>query len=108
MTHERDAVLRDGTSILIRGVRASDREGVRGLFARMSPESVRHRFFAAKRELLASDLVWIDRLGTDEVALAGVLRRGGHEELLGIARTRGISTFRAYVEADNARMLEVF
>jgi acetyl coenzyme A synthetase (ADP forming)-like protein len=145
MTLERDAVLRDGTSILIRGVRASDRDGVRGLFARMSPESVRHRFFAAKRELLASDLVWIDRLGTDEVALAGVLRRGGHEELLGIARyarisdavaevafdiadahqgrglgtllleqladiarTCGISTFRAYVEADNARMLEVF
>ena len=145
MTYEREAVLRDGTSILIREVRASDRDAIRTLFGRMSPESVRHRFFVAKRELLPADLAWLDELGTKHTALAGVVRRRGSEELLGIARyTRispeaaevafdvadahhgrglgtlllehlaalargqGITTFRAYVEADNAQMLDVF
>ena len=146
MKYEQEAVLRDGTSLLIRDVRASDREAIRNLFTEMSAESVRHRFFVAKRELVASDLAWIDRLERgDDVGLAAIVRHGGGEHILGIARyavvtpaaaeiafdvadahhgrgigtllldhlariarARGVSMFRADVEADNTQMLEVF
>ncbi|MBV8762906.1 MAG: GNAT family N-acetyltransferase [Deltaproteobacteria bacterium] len=126
-------------------MRRSDREAIRSVFARMSPESVRHRFFVAKRELLASDLTWLDELGKSAMALAGVVRRRGREEVLGIARYartsadsaeiafdiadahhgrglgtllleqlaeiargQGITKFHAFVESDNAQMLDVF
>ena len=142
MSYVREAVLRDGTSVILRHVQASDREAIRELFSRMSPMSRRHRFFAAVSE---PDLEWLDRLGELEVALAAVLRDKTGERVLGIgryialdlhraeiafevgdsdqgrgigtlllehlahiARARGITTFRAEVEADNAQMLEVF
>ena len=82
MSYLKEAVLRDGTSVMIRDVRPSDADAVRALFSRMSPASIHHRFFAAKRELLASDLSWLDRLGDREVALAVVV----HGAVLGIGR----------------------
>jgi acetate---CoA ligase (ADP-forming) len=148
MTYQQDAVLRDGTSVVIRSVRAEDRGRLRELFARMSPRSVRHRFFAARRELAGADLDWLERGGPHDVALAAITQRGGREHLLGlgryvvlpdvtphvaeiafevgdadqgrgigtlllehlarIARAAGLVAFRAEVEADNARMLDVF
>jgi GNAT superfamily N-acetyltransferase len=148
MTYSHEAVLRDGASVMIRDVRGTDRAAIHALFARMSSESVRHRFFVAKRELTPADLVWLDRLDSPhvEVALAAVVRDGdGGERVLGIgrytlvaariaeiafdvgdadqgrgigtlllehlarvARAHDIATFRAEVEADNVKMLDVF
>jgi acetyl coenzyme A synthetase (ADP forming)-like protein len=141
-----EAILRDGTSISIRTVGPDDRARVVALFGRMSPTSVRHRFFAAKRELSEADLRYLNENATD-VALAATRRCGSEETILGvgryvllpesplvaevafdvgdvdqgrgigtllldhlarIARSRGIATFRAEVEADNRQMLEVF
>ncbi|MGE5182174.1 MAG: hypothetical protein ACM31C_08930, partial [Acidobacteriota bacterium] len=57
-SYAHEAVLRDGTSVAIREVTTADREAVRELFTRMGPVAIRHRFFAAKKELVASDLAW--------------------------------------------------
>ena len=85
-TYAHEAVLRDGTSVALRELGPADRDAVRTLFARMSPLAIRHRFFAAKKELVASDLAWLDRIdGANEVGLA-VVMRNGHERLLGLGR----------------------
>ena len=100
MKYLADAVLRVGTPIVIREVRADDREAVHALFARMSPESIRHRFFVAKRELTASDLAWLDGLDDErvEVALAAVSR----ERVVGIGRYTLIARHTAEVAFDVA------
>jgi acetyl coenzyme A synthetase (ADP forming)-like protein len=142
-----DAILRDGASIEVRAVRPDDRARVIALFGRMSPRSIRHRFFGAKRELSEQDLGYLTQAGTSQVALAATIRRGGEETILGIgryvalpgapgsaevafevadaeqgrgigtllldhlariARGRGLTSFRAEVEADNRQMLDVF
>ena len=56
------ARLRDKHPVMVRDVRESDALAIRDLFARMSPLSIRHRYFVAKRELAPSDLAWLGRL----------------------------------------------
>jgi GNAT superfamily N-acetyltransferase len=141
------AILRDGTSITIRPIHAADRERLVSLFKRMSPGSIRHRFFAAKRELTDEDLELLIGDGVTDVAFAVVARGDASDTFLGagryvllgdppgvaevafevadaeqghgigtlllehlarIARTRGVTCFRAEVEADNSAMLGVF
>lgn len=141
-----DGILRDGTPVAIRAVVPADRERLAALFAGMSPISIRHRFFAAKREVTAEELTVLLGNGASHVAIAVVARTGEGETFLGcgryvvletgdvaevafevadaeqghgigtlllerlaqIARQRGISVFRAEVEADNRAMLDVF
>lgn len=146
-SYRAEAILRDGASIAIRSLTADDRAHVQAVFRRMSPASVRHRFFASKRELTESDLDVLARLGDERhVALIAMIRDNERERALGIghylvlddprcaelafevgdanqgrgigtlllehlaaiARARGITTFRAEVEADNSAMLDVF
>ena len=71
---------------MVRGVRSDDHQRIRALFARMSPRSIRHRFFGAKRELTAADLKWVDSADDEEVALAVTLRHGDDEQILGVGR----------------------
>jgi acetate---CoA ligase (ADP-forming) len=81
-----EAVLRDGASILIRSACPDDKAGVRDLFARMSPRSIQHRFFGAKRELTDADLSWLDEGPPHQVALAAITRHGDSERILGLGR----------------------
>jgi acetyl coenzyme A synthetase (ADP forming)-like protein len=46
-THESDVVLRDGSTLRLRPVRAEDRDRLIELYDRLSPDSRRFRFFAA-------------------------------------------------------------
>ena len=48
---EGTATTRDGTSIALRPIRADDEPLLQDLFAHLSPEDVRLRFFAPLREL---------------------------------------------------------
>jgi acetate---CoA ligase (ADP-forming) len=85
MSYQQEAVLRDGTSIVIRSVRPQDKPGLRELFARMSPTSINHRFLGAKRELTEADLRWID--GHERhVGLVAINRHGNDERVLGLGR----------------------
>ncbi|HEU4726386.1 MAG TPA: GNAT family N-acetyltransferase, partial [Kofleriaceae bacterium] len=142
-----EAILRDGTSIVIRSLTAADRDHVIAVFRRMSQASVRHRFFTTKIELSESDLGFLTRLaGGRDAALAAMVRDDGGERALGIgryvvlddptsaevafevgdadqgrgigtlllehlatiARSEGVTTFLAEVEADNHAMLDMF
>ena len=44
--YESDVVLRDGSTLRLRPVRPADREGLLAMYARLSPESRRFRFFS--------------------------------------------------------------
>ncbi|HET7503501.1 MAG TPA: GNAT family N-acetyltransferase [Kofleriaceae bacterium] len=82
-----EAILRDGTSIVIRSLTAADRDHVIAVFRRMSQASVRHRFFTTKIELSESDLGFLANLADGrDVALAAMVRDDGGERALGIGR----------------------
>jgi len=81
-----DAILRDGASIEIRAVVPDDRALLVSLFERMSPSSMRHRFFGAKRGLTETELRFLIGNGTSHVVLAAVVRRDSAETFLGAAR----------------------
>lgn len=49
--------LRDGTEVVVRPIRADDKELLRRGFLRLSPESRYRRFFAAKHDLSPSTSV---------------------------------------------------
>ncbi|HEX3480911.1 MAG TPA: GNAT family N-acetyltransferase, partial [Kofleriaceae bacterium] len=82
-----EAILRDGASVTIRALTAADRDHVISVFHRMSPTSVRHRFFTTKRELSAADLAFLDQLADGpDVALAAIVHTPAGERALGIGR----------------------
>src|SRR5262249_37433671 len=51
-----DVILRDGTSVHLRAIRADDRAELARGFAELSPEAVYFRFFRAKRRLTDAEL----------------------------------------------------
>ena len=80
-----EAILRDGTPITIRAVAPDDRPQLISLFQRMSPASVRHRFFSAKRELMDSDLLYLQP-DDEDVALVATVQSGLEDHVLGVGR----------------------
>jgi RimJ/RimL family protein N-acetyltransferase len=83
-----EVTLKDGTRVVLRMVRASDRERLRRGFQRMSPESRYFRFFFAKESLSEDELRRLTEVdGVNHVAIGAVLSKGnGDGEGLGIAR----------------------
>lgn len=77
--------LADGSQLRIRPLGAGDREGLAGLFARMSPQSRHTRFLTPKPELSPRDLTFlttVDHVGHE--ALVAVDERDG--SIVGVAR----------------------
>ena len=86
-TYERDVVLRDGESLLVRAIRSDDKPLLSDLFQRMSPRSIRHRFMGAKTSLSADELAYLTEVDfRSHVALAAISRRGGVERIAGVGR----------------------
>ncbi len=78
--------LKDGTAIEIRPIRADDKARLTAGHARLSPESQRRRYLAAKPRLTASDLRYLTEVdGHDHVALVAVLARQP-EFIVGVGR----------------------
>ena len=48
---DRNAALRDGTSVRIRPILPSDADGLQDMVSRMSRQSVYHRFFQVKTQV---------------------------------------------------------
>jgi acetyltransferase len=66
--------LRDGTSVEIRPIRADDKALLAAGHARLSRESQRRRYLAAKPRLTAADLRYLTEIdGHDHVALVAVV-----------------------------------
>jgi len=80
-------ILRDGSSIRIRAIRADDKERLLRHFESMSPRSIYQRFFGYKRALSAADLVRFTELDfVDHAALAAALGEGTQERFIGVGR----------------------
>jgi acetyltransferase len=136
-------VLKDGTTVTLRPIRAEDEAALTALYARLSPQSSYQRFFTVMRRLPPSwahilanvdydrtmamvaldagdELIGVARYAHDpradeaEIAIAiddrwqgrglGTLLLG---ELVRYAKGKGLRRFRAYVLADNVRMVKL-
>jgi RimJ/RimL family protein N-acetyltransferase len=96
------AVLRDGTPILIRVVSPEDRQRIVAAFGKLEPDSIYTRFFSMKKELSAAEL---DRVTTTDfehyLALAASIGSGAGETLIGGA------SYTVLRSTDGARAAEV-
>jgi RimJ/RimL family protein N-acetyltransferase len=54
-----ELILADGTSLEVRALEGSDRDGLRALFARLSPESRHRRFLSPKPHLSERELTYL-------------------------------------------------
>jgi acetyl coenzyme A synthetase (ADP forming)-like protein len=82
-----DAILRDGRSIYIRALRASDQNHLLALFTRLSPRSVYFRFFRFKKWLSESELSQFTDIDfAQEVALIAAFHEGDNEHIIGVGR----------------------
>lgn len=81
-------LLRDGTSVLIRAIRPTDRELLARHFAGLSPETVYYRFFRAKKRLTEEELTQLTDLDfVHKAALLVTERRDGESErIIGVGR----------------------
>jgi acetate---CoA ligase (ADP-forming) len=83
----RDLLLRDGAALRVRSMRRNDRQALKDLFARCSPESIRFRFLHQVKELTEDML---DRLtdidASRHVALVVTQGEGRDERIVAVGR----------------------
>jgi RimJ/RimL family protein N-acetyltransferase len=78
--------LRDGTRVLIRPVEPGDKSRLQHALGRLSPESIRRRFLAAKPSLSAAELRYLTEVdGVQHLALLAVLE-DDPDQVVGVAR----------------------
>ena len=79
--------LADGEPLLIRAIRPDDKEALVDMFGRLSPETIYHRFFSAKKRLTQKELVYLTELDFHrQAALVAVLVREGADRIVGVGR----------------------
>ena len=79
-------VLRDGTAMLIRTVRADDRERLVAAFNKLDPQTVYTRYFSFRKELSATELSRSEASDFDRfVALVVTLGSGADETIVAAA-----------------------
>ncbi len=80
-------VLRDGGQVLLRYVDAADKDAVRRMFGRLSPDSRYLRFHHYKPGLSDREIDYFcDVDQQDHVALLAEVRRRGRDEVVGVGR----------------------
>jgi RimJ/RimL family protein N-acetyltransferase len=80
-------VLRDGTTILVRTIRADDKPRLLRHFQGLSPRSLYYRFFGLKRSLTDDDLRRLTELDlVNHVGLAATMHFDGDEHFIGVGR----------------------
>ncbi|MEY9857801.1 acyl-CoA synthetase (NDP forming)/RimJ/RimL family protein N-acetyltransferase [Catenulispora sp. GAS73] len=77
------ALLADGTTVSIRPTTPQDLDGLNAMFAALSPESVRMRFFASGAAAGRSAAERLCEPHPDRIALVVSVRRGEAEEIVG-------------------------
>ena len=80
-------ILRDGRTILIRAQRPNDREAILAAYARASPTSMYHRFFASKRGLSEREADYFLNIDfVNHVVLLALAEEDGRPTIIGGAR----------------------
>ncbi len=83
---QRDRLL-DGRPVLVRAIRPEDKTILQQGFHRLSPQSVYHRFFQAKRDLSESELRYLTEVDfVSHVALLAILDEEDAELGIGVGR----------------------
>lgn len=86
-TYRETSQLRDGSRVLLRLVRPSDKALLERGFSRLSPESRYFRFFAAKERLSEQELSYLTELDhVHHLAIGAQHESAAHAEGAGIAR----------------------
>lgn len=83
----KDLLLRDGAILKLRALQRSDKDGLKALFTRCSPESIRYRFLSTIKSLpneMLDRLLTVD--GASQVALVVVHGEGADEKILAVGR----------------------
>jgi RimJ/RimL family protein N-acetyltransferase len=94
------ARLTDGTAVLIRAIRASDKALLAAGHARLSEESQLRRFLGAKPRLTSSDLRYLTEVdGVNHFAVVAVLRDPEEVQIVGVARWVRVADDPATAEA---------
>jgi GNAT superfamily N-acetyltransferase len=79
--------LLDGRPVVLRAIRAEDKEGLRKGFQRLSERSVYLRFFQAKKDLTEQELRYFTELDFEShVGLLAILTENGEERGIGVGR----------------------
>jgi acetyltransferase len=81
------ALLKDGTSVVIRPIRPDDADDLQATFQRLSMESIYLRFLSFKKELPdeeARNLATVDY--TSRMAFVAIAEDDGHEIVVGVSR----------------------
>src|SRR5215510_7233355 len=80
----KDLLLRDGAALRVRSMRRDDRQALKDLFARCSPESIRFRFLHQVKELTEDRLTDTD--SSSHVALVVAQGEGRDERIVAVGR----------------------
>jgi GNAT superfamily N-acetyltransferase len=76
--------LKDGSEIIIRAMRPDDKERLVRAFVHLEPQTIRMRFFYAKRSLSDDDLRWLEENGHgNHVGLVATVPSGRDELIIG-------------------------
>ena len=82
-----ETALADGTPVVIRPIRPSDKPALAAAHARLSDESVRRRFLTPKPRLTSGELRYLTEVdGRDHVALVAALD-GSDDRIIAVARS---------------------
>ena len=76
--------LKDGNEVTIRAMRPDDKERLVKAFLHLQPQTIRMRFFYAKRSLSEDDLRWLDEISHgNHVGLVATVPSGCEELIIG-------------------------
>jgi acetate---CoA ligase (ADP-forming) len=96
----RDLLLRDGALLRMRALRSTDRLGLKALFERCSPETIRYRFLYSLKVLteeMLDHLVNLD--GARNLALVVTMGEGEHEQIVAVGRYQVLGALGALADA---------
>jgi RimJ/RimL family protein N-acetyltransferase len=86
-SYRRAATLKDGTRVVLRGIRPGDREALRDGFHRLSPATIYHRFFQTRTSLGDEELHYLTEIDfKTHVALAATVKLEGRAQIVAVAR----------------------
>jgi acetyl coenzyme A synthetase (ADP forming)-like protein len=91
LNFSRDLLLRDGALLRMRALRPTDRAGLKALFDRCSPETIRYRFLYSLKVLtdeMLDRLVNLD--GARNLALVVTMGEGEHEQIVAVGRYQSL------------------
>ncbi len=105
--YSKKCFLADGTPILIRAIKQSDRQRLSEGFHHLSSQSIFYRFFRRKKDLSEEELRYFTEVDFDHhVAIVAAIMDGDKEDDIGVARFVEIQTHNPERVAEFALAIE--